>query len=102
VDWSDEAQLDLFDIQFYIEQRNPVAALRLRNAIEQGAERLPLMPFVFRHGRVAGTREYVVHPQLHHRLPNRIHRHQGASRTTRTATISLILRPVISEMTLTP
>jgi len=62
VDWSDEAQFDLAEIQFYIEQFNQAAALDLRQTIEQGAERLPLMPFAFRPGRVPGTREYVVHP----------------------------------------
>ena len=62
VDWSDEAQLDLAEIQFYIEQFNPTAAHNLRQTIEQGAERLPFMPFAFRPGRVRGTREYVVHP----------------------------------------
>ena len=62
VEWSDEAQLDLAEIQFYIEQHDPQAALALRSLIESGAERLPLMPFAFRPGRVPNTREYVVHP----------------------------------------
>ena len=62
VEWSDEAQLDLAEIQFYIEQHDPQAALALRSLIESGAERFPLMPFAFRPGRVPNTREYVVHP----------------------------------------
>lgn len=62
VEWSDEAQLDLVDIQTYIEQFNPHAARALREAIEFGVERLPQAPFAFPHGRVAGTREYVTHP----------------------------------------
>jgi addiction module RelE/StbE family toxin len=61
VDWSDEAQLDLAEIQFYIEQFNHIAAHDIRQIIEQSAERLAFMPFAFRHGRVSGTREYVVH-----------------------------------------
>lgn len=28
----------------------------------QSAENLPRMPFLFRPGRIAGTREHVVHP----------------------------------------
>lgn len=62
VEWSDEAQFDLADIQGYIEQFAPRSALALRETIETGVERLPLMPYAFRPGRVAGTREYVVHP----------------------------------------
>lgn len=62
VEWSDEAQLDLVDIQSYIEQFSPLAARALRQSIEAGVERLPQMPFAFRPGRVAGTREYVAHP----------------------------------------
>lgn len=62
VEWSEEAQLDLAEIQDYIEQFNTSAALALRETIEMGVERLPWMPFVYRHGRVSGTREYVAHP----------------------------------------
>jgi len=62
VEWSDEAQHDLADIQEYIEQFSPQAATTLRTAIETGVARLSRMPFAFRSGRVAGTREYVVHP----------------------------------------
>lgn len=46
----------------YIEQRNAAAAQSLFSAIVQSAESLPLMPYLFRPGRVAGTREHVVHP----------------------------------------
>ena len=62
VRWSDEATTDLVDIIDYIEQRNPIAAQGLHAAIVQSAENLPLMPFLFRPGRVPGTREHVVHP----------------------------------------
>ena len=62
VKWSDEAQFDLAEIQFYIEQYDLRAAASLRQTIERAAERLPSMPLAFRPGRVAGTREYVVHP----------------------------------------
>jgi len=46
----------------YIEQRNALAAQSLHAAIVQSAENLTLMPYLFRPGRVAGTREIVVHP----------------------------------------
>ena len=62
VRWSDEAITDLVDIIDYIEQRNPIAAYGLHAAIAQSAENLPLMPYLFRPGRVPGTREHVVHP----------------------------------------
>jgi addiction module RelE/StbE family toxin len=62
VRWTDEATTDLVDIIDYIEQRNEIAAHRLHAAIVQSAENLPLMPYLFRPGRVSGTREHVVHP----------------------------------------
>lgn len=62
VRWSEEATTDLVDIIDYIEQRNEIAAHRLHAAIVQSAENLSLMPYLFRPGRVAGTREHVVHP----------------------------------------
>ena len=60
--WTEEASTDLVEIIDYIEQRNPSAAQSLLAAIVQSAENLPLMPYLFRPGRVAGTRELVVHP----------------------------------------
>jgi addiction module RelE/StbE family toxin len=62
VEWSDEAQFDLAEIQSYIEQFSPAAALALRKTIETDVEKLPTMPYAFKKGRVTGTREYVVHP----------------------------------------
>lgn len=52
----------MVDIIDYIEQRNALAAKNLHAAIVQSAENLPLMPYLFRPGRVPGTRELVVHP----------------------------------------
>jgi len=62
LDWSDEADSDLEDIESYIAQFNPAAANRVVEIILGGAERLLSMPYGFRSGRVAGTREYSVHP----------------------------------------
>jgi toxin ParE1/3/4 len=46
----------------YIEQRNAVAAQSLHAAIVHSVGNLPRMPYLFRLGRVIGTREIVVHP----------------------------------------
>lgn len=62
VRWSDEATTDLVEIIDYIEQRNELAAQSLFSTIVQSAQNLQLMPFLFRLGRVPGTREHVVHP----------------------------------------
>ena len=62
VRWASEAAGDLADIISYIEERNPVAAAELLNDILQTVERLPEMPFLFRPGRVPGTREVVIRP----------------------------------------
>lgn len=53
--WSAEALDDLEAIIGYI-------ADRLLNAIEHLAEQLPEHPYLYRTGRVPGTREAVVHP----------------------------------------
>lgn len=60
--WSDEATTDLVEIIDFIEQRHVAASRNLYAAIVQSAENLPLMPYLFRPCRVAGTREHVVHP----------------------------------------
>ncbi len=52
----------MVEIIDYIEQRNATAAQNLYTTIVQSAESLPFMPYLFRPGRVAGTREQVVHP----------------------------------------
>ncbi len=62
VRWSEEATTDLVEIIDYIEQRNAKAAQSLFADIVQAAQSLPLMPHLFRLGRVPGTRKYVVHP----------------------------------------
>jgi len=60
--WTPEAHDDLFTILDYIANRNPTAAERLHAAIEYTADQLPVHPFLYRAGRVTGTREAVVHP----------------------------------------
>jgi toxin ParE1/3/4 len=46
----------------YIAERNDVAALDLADDIERATSQLPQHPYLYRPGRVAGTREIVVHP----------------------------------------
>jgi addiction module RelE/StbE family toxin len=60
--WSDNARKDVREAIGYIADRNPAAAERLNQAIEACAEQLPDHPFMYRPGRVPGTREAVVHP----------------------------------------
>jgi addiction module RelE/StbE family toxin len=62
VRWSDEATTGLVEIIDFIEQRNAAAARQLHAAIVKSAENLPMMPYLFPLGRVASTREHVVHP----------------------------------------
>lgn len=60
--WRARALEDLEAIISYIAERNAPAAERLQSMIEGCAERLPDHPFLYRPGRVEGTREAVVHP----------------------------------------
>ena len=62
--WADEAAVDLVEIIDYIEQRDPIAATRLHDDIVQTVEGLGFMPFLYRPGRVSGTREVVVRPNF--------------------------------------
>lgn len=60
--WRASALADLRQIIEYISERDAAAAERLLAMIEACAERLPEHPFLYRPGRIAGTREAVVHP----------------------------------------
>ena len=60
--WRARALDDLDEIITYIAERELSAAERLQQDIEACAERLADHPFMYRTGRVAGTREAVVHP----------------------------------------
>jgi toxin ParE1/3/4 len=62
VKWSDEASLDLVEVIDYIEQRDPFASVRLHEEIVLAVERLSDAPYLYRVGRVPGTREVVVRP----------------------------------------
>lgn len=60
--WLASAQRDLATIISYIAERDPAAARRLRISIEQAVVLLVEHPYLFRPGRVPGTRELVAHP----------------------------------------
>lgn len=62
VEWRPAARERLRDILDYIADRNLTAALDLLETIERLTSALPQHPYLYRAGRVRGTREMVVHP----------------------------------------
>lgn len=62
VEWRPAARRNLRKILIYISERNSRAAFELNAAIEAATSALPQHPYLYRYGRVAGTREVVVHP----------------------------------------
>ncbi len=60
--WRAEAQADLAAILGYIAERNPQAALDLHGDINLALSQLPSHPYLYRQGRVPGTRELIVRP----------------------------------------
>ena len=62
VSWLETASRDLDEILGYIEDRNLLATLNLQREIEHAVSQLPQHPYLYRLGRVPGTRELVVHP----------------------------------------
>lgn len=62
VQWLAPARIDLQDVLSYIADRNLSAAESLGEAIEQATSQIPNHPYLYRLGRVAGTRELIVHP----------------------------------------
>jgi len=60
--WRESARLDLRAIISYISEHDSKAATDLNEGIEALVERLTMHPFMYRTGRVPGTREAVVHP----------------------------------------
>ena len=60
--WTEEAEADRADIYEYIGESDPGAALRMDRRFELAANRLTLSPMLGRDGVVAGTREFIPHP----------------------------------------
>jgi len=61
LEWRQAAGDDLLAIVDYISDNNPAAAQALKDEIESKVSRLPDHPKLYRAGRVAGTREMIVH-----------------------------------------
>ncbi|MCQ4162774.1 type II toxin-antitoxin system RelE/ParE family toxin [Roseomonas sp. GC11] len=59
VEWKREALEDRRAITAYLEARNPVAALRLLEALVMAGDSLATFPLRGRLGRIEGTRELV-------------------------------------------
>jgi toxin ParE1/3/4 len=57
--WRTDARADLAAILEYIAGRSPQSALDLYNDIQRVVSQLPHHPYLYRPGRVAGTRELV-------------------------------------------
>jgi len=64
LEWRQAARDDLLAIVDYISDDNPAAAQALKDEIEAKVSRLPDHPQLYRAGRVAGTREMVVHEAI--------------------------------------
>ena len=62
IEWRPDARVALAEILSYIAERNLNAAFALGEEIERAASALPQHPYLYRHGKVAGPREMVVHP----------------------------------------
>ena len=62
VEWRPDARAEVWNILNFISDRNFAAASELSQEIEIATSALPEHPYLYRLGRVAGTREIVVHP----------------------------------------
>lgn len=60
--WSASALDDLDEITDYIWERNPAAAEHMHALLEASVLPVAEHPYLYRPGRVAGTREIVAHP----------------------------------------
>lgn len=60
VQWRTSAMEDVAAIVEFIAQRDERAAARLLDTIDEAVAALPEHPFLYRRGRVAGTRELIV------------------------------------------
>lgn len=61
IQWRAEAQADLTKILDYLAERSQKAAFELYADIDQAVSQLPHHPYLYRPGRVADTRELIVH-----------------------------------------
>lgn len=62
IEWKRNAVLDFIEILDYISQRNPNAAEKIENIINEAVEKIADSPYSARTGRVIGTRKKIAHP----------------------------------------
>jgi toxin ParE1/3/4 len=62
IEWRASAREDLAEILGFIAEHNPQAARRMASMIEESVLPAAEHPYLFRAGRVPGTREIVAHP----------------------------------------
>lgn len=62
IEWRPEARAGLLEILDYISEHDIPAASKLSQTIDTATSALSQHPFLYRPGRVSGTREIVVHP----------------------------------------
>lgn len=62
IQWTEEAKTDLFTLITFIAQDNVHAAEAMLQRIEEAILPAAEHPYIFRAGRVAGTREVIAHP----------------------------------------
>jgi len=60
--WSEAALDDLDSIVAFIARHDVNAAMRLQDSIEDSVKPTAIYPYMFRTGRLEGTREVVAHP----------------------------------------
>jgi toxin ParE1/3/4 len=61
IKWTKSARNNLAKIVTHISADNPEAALKIRNLIEGSVLQLADHPYLFKSGRIPGTREVVAH-----------------------------------------
>lgn len=62
VKWTDDAIHDLYTLIAFVAEQNPFAAEALMQRIDDAILPAAEHPYLFRSGRVFGTREIVAHP----------------------------------------
>jgi addiction module RelE/StbE family toxin len=62
LNWEPDARLQYATLIDFVGERNPVAARQLALRINEGVDRIRQFPASGRPGRIAKTRELIVHP----------------------------------------
>ncbi len=62
IKWTDEAKRDLYALIAFIAEENPYAAESLLQQLQESILPVAEHTYMFRAGRVPGTREIVAHP----------------------------------------